>query len=71
MKEFKVYSGDPNKPLPATIEDMGLCYVTKFIVEGEPIYSVSPKDVSVEDRVNNDDAALEQYGYFGIAGSIK
>ena len=69
MKKFKVHAKG-GRSWDATIEDMGLCFVTRFIIEGEMIYSISPQGASTNERLSNDDDTLEAHGYYTVPESI-
>lgn len=44
-------------------EDLGLCLVTKFTIDGLTIYSVIHEHAQLEERKTNDDEAIAEYGY--------
>jgi hypothetical protein len=65
MIEFKVHSGNPEVTQKATMEDRGLCYVSRFVVENGPeiISYIAQEVATAATRGETDREALRTYGY--------
>lgn len=73
MTEFRVHCGDPNVTYKATMEDQGLCYVSKFIVDDGPeiISYIKQEESNIAMRIETNKETLRAYGYEIIEENIK
>lgn len=64
--KFTVHTGNPEQRMDGVMDDLGLCFVSRFTVDGQEMLSISSQDVTVNDRLTRDHAVLEEYGYYDL-----